>query len=265
MSENKPITNNDLCEIEIFETSFNIGTTTSLNYKRKNLMLVPSPIQYLTNLQDLILNNNDFAIIPDFIGNLTNLKYLYLENNKLVALPYSIGRLINLHSLDLYNNNLTFIPDSLGNLINLRYLDLSNNKLLAIPDSIVNLTNLQELNLQNNNLTSLPNSIGVLKKLRQLILINNNLISLPNSILKIKEHIYLNESSYQIDNLDLECEILLFTKLSSSLVNLPINLKEIWLSKFINIKETDIKLPFNTKIYQYGCELYDVETLELFL
>ena len=242
MLENELMTNTELNEIKIINIKYNIETTTSLTCIHNNFTLIPNALQHLTNLQELNLNDNGLMIVPDLIGNLTNLR-----------------------DLSLYNNNLTFIPDSLGNLINLHYLDLSNNKLLAIPDSIVNLTNLEILNLQNNNLTSLPNLIGSLKKLRQLILINNNLISLPNSILKIKEHIYLNESSYQINNLDLDCEILLFTKLSSSLVNLPINLKELWLSKFIDITEIDIKLPFNTKIYQYSCTLYDIETLELFL
>ena len=83
--------------------------------------------------------------------------------------------------------------------------------------------------------------------------------------MEINEIVYLNETSYQINNLDLECEILLFTRLSTPLINLPINLKEIWISTFIDIEQIDIKLPFNTKIYRYGCTVYDIETLELFL
>ena len=60
--------------------------------------------------------------------------------------------------------------------------------------------------------------------------------------------IFLDETTYQINNLDLECEFLLFNKLSTSLTNLPFNLKEIWLSQCINIENLVIKLPF-------GCEI----------
>jgi hypothetical protein len=58
----------------------------------------------------------------------------------------------------------------------------------------------------------------------------------------------LNYYSYEINNLDLDCEILLFNSLLMSVTNLPINLKELWLSKIINIEKIEIKLPF-------GCEI----------
>lgn len=73
-------------------------------------------------------------------------------------------------------------------------------------------------------------------------------MNIPQPILKISKIIILDESSYQINNLDLECEFLLFNKLEISLGNLPFNLKVIWLENSINIENLEIKLPF-------GCEI----------
>ena len=61
--------------------------------------------------------------------------------------------------------------------------------------------------------------------------------------------IFVNETSYLIDNLDTDCEILIFNELKSKISNLPINIKEIWLSKYI--KTHDIKLPLNCEIKRF--------------
>ena len=65
-------------------------------------------------------------------------------------------------------------------------------------------------------------------------------------ILKIKEILDIDETSYEINNLDMDCEILIFSCLKININNLPINLKEIWLNK--EIKNIHIKLPFNCEI-----------------
>ena len=72
---------------------------------------------------------------------------------------------------------------------------------------------------------------------------------MPAYILKIKEKVEINSTNYEIDNLDMDCEILLFSSLQTSLLNLPTNLKELWLKKW-NIKK-DIKLPFGCKTFYY--------------
>jgi hypothetical protein len=61
---------------------------------------------------------------------------------------------------------------------------------------------------------------------------HNHLTSLPVEILKIKNSIKINETSYEINNLDNENEI----------TNLPINTKE--------IEKVNKKLPFGC-IFQY--------------
>ena len=50
----------------------------------------------------------------------------------------------------------------------------------------------------------------------------------------------INETSYEINNLDIECKFLIFSShLNVKISNLPINLNEIWLNK--RIKKDDIK------------------------
>ena len=59
----------------------------------------------------------------------------------------------------------------------------------------------------------------------------------------------INETSYEIDNLDIECKILIFGELNVKISNLPINLEELWLNK--QIINHNIKLPFGCKIINF--------------
>jgi hypothetical protein len=178
-----------------------------------------------------------------------NLKELNLYNYQLESLPDSIGNLNNLQYLILSNNKLEYLPDSIGNLINLQILSLNNNKLEYLPDSIGNLSNLQILSLNNNKLESVPDSIGNLINLKQLCLFDNKLESLPTSILKIKRALAIGYSSYQINNLNMEAEILIFSRLKDKLINLPSSLREIWIKN--GNPDIEHKLPFNCELKYY--------------
>ena len=125
-------------------------------------------------------------------------------------------------------------------------LYLNSRNLTSFPPEIGNLTNLQYLYLGNNNLTTLPAEIGNLTKLRVLHLFNNKLKNLPLEILKIKNKLVINETSYEIDNMDPDAEFIVLTDLTKKICNLPITLKEIWLKE--GIAASLIKVPF-------GCEI----------
>ena len=152
-----------------------------------------------------------------------NLQYLYLDSNKLSSFPAEIGKLVNLQILYLKNNSLSSFPAEIGKLVNLQYLSLSNNSLSSLPAEIGKLVNLQYLRLYNNSLSSLP-----------------------AEILKIKNKIIIDETSYDINNINMENEILIFSNLKIKLSNLPINTKEIWLDK--SIINYEKKTPFNCVI-----------------
>lgn len=93
------------------------------------------------------------------------------------------------------------------------------------------MVDVQYINLNHNHLLSLPESVSNLVALQRLYLCDNKLTSLPNSIKKIKKYLVINESSYDINNLNLENEILLFFKVDIPLLILPIKTKEIWIKK----------------------------------
>jgi Leucine-rich repeat (LRR) protein len=92
----------------------------------------------------------------------------------------------------------------------------------------------------------LPAEIGNLTKLQMLDLYYNSITSLPTEILKIKNKLFIDETSYEINNMDPEAEFIILSSLKTEITNLPITLKEIWLKE--GIDASLIKVPF-------GCEI----------
>ena len=133
--------------------------------------------------------------------------------------------------------------------VDLDVLELDNNQLSSLPAEIGNLINLLQLHLSNNQLRSLPAGIGKLVNLNELNIFNNELSSLPFEIISIKNIINIDESAYEINNLDIECTFLIFNDLNIKLNNLPTNLNKIWLTE--NIIDYDIKLPFGCEIIKF--------------
>ena len=150
--------------------------------------------------------------------------------------------------LNIENNNLTTLPPEIGNLINLQKFYCSYNKLIALPAEIGNLINLKKLDLSNNVLCSLPAEIGRLRNLKKLYLGNNSLTSLPAEIGRLcnLQKFHIDEYSYEINNLDPDCPILILGKIKNPITNLPSGLKTIYLSKDIDISM--IKIPFRCEI-----------------
>jgi Leucine-rich repeat (LRR) protein len=152
-------------------------------------------------------------------------------------------------------NQLENIPVEIDGLINLEILYLNSNQLENIPSEIGRLCNLQKLYLGNNSLYSLPAEIGRLCNLEELYLNNNSLKSLPSEIKNLinLNELYLDESSYEINNLDPDCTILILSDIENPITNLPYGLKELYLKKTID--NSMIKIPF-------GCGInYDLDKI----
>ena len=174
---------------------------------------------------------------------------LDLSYKNLTEIPESVFLLTNLQYLYLHYNNLTYIPESFSVLTKLHYLQLSYNNLTSLPESIGSLSNLKTLHLRDNNLTSLPESIKSLSNLEYLYLYNNNLTSISESIQTFTkiENFVLDESSYDINNLSMDCHTLILTDIDNNITNLPPLLRTLYLKS----DRTDvdmIKLP-------YGCDI----------
>ena len=151
-------------------------------------------------------------------------------------------------SMNLSGKNLTGFPIEIFKLINLQFLNLSKNQITNIPSDIGKLINLKYLHLHDNQINNLPPEISNLIKLRKILLRRNKIKNISYDILKIKEKVIIDETGYDIDNLDPECEILILYELGVVLTNLPINLKEIWLyNPLIDIEQ--LKIPFGCYVY----------------
>jgi Leucine-rich repeat (LRR) protein len=199
--------------------------------------------------RSLYLYERAIEVLPEQIFTLVSLVLLDVSDNLLTELPESIGNLVNLTELSVSRNRLTSVPNSIGKLIHLKHLSLSANQLTELPDSISNLINLERLTINDNLLTRLPDSIGKLVNLRSLSMIDNRLTLLPESILDIKNKLIVDESSYQINNLDLECKFIILDCASDEPIdNLPSGLQKVWLAKSLLNEYCEIKLPFGCVI-----------------
>jgi Leucine-rich repeat (LRR) protein len=113
-----------------------------------------------------------------------------------------------------------------------------------LPAEIGRLCNLEKLELRGNSLSSLPRALAI-----------RGFSGCPEEIGRLcnLKELYLDESSYEINNLDPDCEILILSSIENPITNLPSGLKTIYLSKEIDISM--IKIPF-------GCEInYDFDDI----
>ena len=144
---------------------------------------VSSRVGRLKKLRMLDLGHNRLTEIPDAVADLDGLTdFLYLHDNQLTALPSTLARLTRLRYLNISENAFEVWPESISFMTSLIELRVSSNRLASLPDSVVHLTRLRELHLRDNKLTSLPESIAELRELRHIDLRGNPLTQLPRTL-----------------------------------------------------------------------------------
>ena len=159
-----------------------------LNLWKKRLGTVPDWVWQRTDLETLVLADNDLCEVSARIGALKKLRMLDLGHNRLSEIPEALGDLDGLSDfLYMHDNRLTTLPVSLARLKKLRYLNISENAFAVLPESVCAMDGLLELRVTDNQLDSLPDSIGRLSRLRELHLRNNRLATLPDAIAQLTD------------------------------------------------------------------------------
>src|SRR5580692_4944351 len=117
-----------------------------LNLWKKRLGRVPDSIWAQTELETLVLADNELSEVSEQIGCLKRLRMLDLGHNQLTSVPDALAGLDALTDfLYLHDNQLTSLPESLARLTNLRYLNISENAFDALPECISGMAGLIEL------------------------------------------------------------------------------------------------------------------------
>jgi Leucine-rich repeat (LRR) protein len=144
-----------------------------LNLWKKRLGRVPDSVWDRTELETLVLADNELSEMSEQIGRLKRLRMLDLGHNQLTRVPDGLADLDGLTDfLYLHDNRLTSLPSCLEKLTNLRYLNISENAFEVFPECVSSMSGLIELRVSDNYLTSLSNSIGHLSRIRELHLRN---------------------------------------------------------------------------------------------
>jgi leucine-rich repeat protein SHOC2 len=168
--------------------------------RRSNqLSSLPHQIALLTNLEELEIQENQFAVaakdIPG-LGLMGMIKYfqacamskftrkLNLNVMGMTDVPDDVLTFTNLTNISIMGNRLTTIPDAFGqNLINLKRINMRANQLTMIPESFTKLANSCEfLDLSYCQFTLFPASVCELKKVTFLDFSHNKLSTLNDAI-----------------------------------------------------------------------------------
>lgn len=126
-------------------------TTTDLDLSSNELTTLDLPkLSRLSNLQELLLHENQLKEAPPWQALPSSLRRLSLHHNKISVIPsQNVTKRMSLQYLFLNSNRISTIePNAFANLTSVQSLKLSRNKLLSIPVAALSqLTSLRKLDL----------------------------------------------------------------------------------------------------------------------
>lgn len=148
----------DLVDPDVLDELKTLDLSNLVTDDADSVIIIPSDIGVLTNLQELDLSFSSFrGTLPSELGLLTQLQRLDVSNNQITGmLPLEIGQLTNLQYLNVSFNELWgILPDGpYENLRHIKQLDVSNNNLSGrYPRRWKHWEQLQVILLQNNQFT----------------------------------------------------------------------------------------------------------------
>lgn len=106
----------------------NVDVACGINLSNKKLSSLSKDILLLKNLNQIIIDKNNFTTVPKELSALPALYEIDLSENQIKSVPDYISEFKPLQRLDLQNNQLTTLPD-MSMLENLNYLDISDNNI----------------------------------------------------------------------------------------------------------------------------------------
>lgn len=130
---------------------------TGLDLSFQGLKHINSSIICLSNIKELLLNNNEIETIPKDLYKLRNLEKLNLSHNKIRSIPSELGRAVSLKELHLNDNFISSVPMELGTLFALEILNISNNPLVIPFNSLCKDKSLIHFCRENNTAYPVPN------------------------------------------------------------------------------------------------------------
>lgn len=160
------------------------GFINSINIRGCDCKTFPNVIFEFFNLESLDISYNSIDVIPDNFNKLTNLQEVIFDNNDIIELPKSLKQCKKLVYISIIKTKISILPKWLGKL-NLESLELGDNEIESInfditkiPDvyiyykSYKNLDNLSEnceyiqINELSKSVLNLPITLKKLKLLR---------------------------------------------------------------------------------------------------
>jgi len=183
------------------------------------------------------------------IKNLIKLKSIRITDCQITEIPDEIGYLTNLNYLDFRYNKINKISSKIKNLTRLEELRIGHNEITEVPPVLM-FRKLKYLDISSNQITMIPEELSIVENKLKLEINKNKIKYIPSKALEVLIDSNIDDTAYDIDNLDINCEILIFNNLQKNLTNLPISLKQIYFKKDLteHIKNFNIKIPF-------GCEI----------
>lgn len=194
----------------------------------------------LTNLQALLLMNNNINSLPEEIGTFNSLMFLSSRGNEIKILPVGFGNLTSLMQLELYDTKLDSLPSEIGYLNRLKTFHIQSNKdTLRLPHSIGYLKSLSEFLVYNTVLDTLPKEFGNLANLKSLTLVQCQLKVMRGSLGKLS-----NLEELVLDN--------------NLLDHLPVSIYHLKNLQYLSIKNNKF-----SKLSEHICYLKGLTTLDV--
>lgn len=146
-----------------------------LYVQRNDLLLLPTEVTRLLNLQFLIVRDTQIAELPDLTP-LTRLQLLNVSGNRLTTLP-DVTSLPNLRLFNVSNNHIIKLPE-MSQLSHLHHFSVDRNPIAELPPFSRH-ANLQSVSATHTYLTTLPDMLFQLPRLRVIFAFGNPLLVLP--------------------------------------------------------------------------------------